>query len=353
MPASREAGSGGPLDGIEAASGGPLDGIRVLDLSSVVMGPLATQILGDLGADVISVENRDGDINRIMGPGPYPGLSGVSLNLLRNKRNISLDIAHPDGRAALLRVAAGCDVFVTNLRPGSVGRLRLRYPDVAAVRSDVIYCQAHGFPSDSPQADAPAFDDIIQAACGVPDVLRRANGRPDLMPTLLADKVSGLVLAYSIMAALFHRARTGQGQQVEVPMTDAMLAFLLVEHGSGAISRPTRGPAGYQRILTPLRGALRTADGWIAVQPHRATHWAALLRAAGHDELVGDPRLSSRALWREPGFGYATLSRVLATKTTAQWLAFCADAGIPAAAATGLDELIDALPDDEHPRAGW
>jgi crotonobetainyl-CoA:carnitine CoA-transferase CaiB-like acyl-CoA transferase len=191
MPASRE-----------AASSGPLDGIRVLDLSSVVMGPLATQILGDLGADVISVENRDGDINRIMGPGPYPGLSGVSLNLLRNKRNISLDIAHPDGRAALLRVAADCDVFVTNLRPGSVSRLRLRYPDVAAVRPDVIYCQAHGFPSDSPQADAPAFDNIIQAACGVPDVLRRANGRPDLMPTLLADKVSGLVLAYSIMTAL-------------------------------------------------------------------------------------------------------------------------------------------------------
>src|SRR5580693_2282352 len=327
----------------EGASGGPLDGVRVLDLSSVVMGPLATQILGDLGADVITVENRDGDINRTMGPGPYPGLSGVSLNLLRNKRNISLDIAHPDGRAALLRVAAGCDVFVTNLRPGSVGRLRLRYPDVAAVRPDVVYCQAHGFPSDSPQADAPAFDDIIQAACGV----------PDLMPTLLADKVSGLVLAYSIIAALFHRARTGEGQQVEVPMTDAMLAFLLVEHGGGAISRPARGPAGYQRILTPMRGALRTADGWIAVQPHRAAHWAALLRAAGHDELVGDPRLSRRALWLDPGFGYATLSRVLAAKTTAQWLAFCADAGIPAAAAAGLDELIDALPDDEHPDAGW
>lgn len=311
----------------EAASGGPLDGIRVLDLSSVVMGPLATQILGDLGADVITVETRDGDINRIMGSGPYPGLSGVSLNLLRNKRNISLDIAHPDGRAALLRVAADCDVFVTNLRPGSVGRLRLRYPDIASIRPDVIYCQAHGYPSDSAQADAPAFDDIIQAACGVP--------------------------AYSIIAALFHRARTGEGQKVEVPMADAMLAFLLVEHGSGAISRPARGPAGYQRILTPLRGALRTADGWIAVQPHRAAHWAALLRAAGHDDLVGDPRLSSRALWREPGFGYATLGRVLATKTTAQWLAFCADAGIPAAAAPGLDELIDALPEDEHPDAGW
>ena len=341
MPASRE-----------AASAGPLDGIRVLDLSSVVMGPLATQILGDLGADVITVENRDGDINRAMGAGPLPGLSGVSLNLLRNKRNIALDIAHPDGRAALLRVAAGCDVFVTNLRPGSVARLRLRYPDVAAVRPDVIYCQAHGFPSDGPQADAPAFDDVIQAACGVSDVMRRATGQPGLMPTLLADKVSGLVLACAILAALFHRARTGEGQRVEVPMTDAMLAFLLVEHGGGAIPRPARGPAGYQRILTPLRGALRTADGWIAVQPHRAAHWAALLRAAGHDDLVGDPRLSRRALWLDPGFGYATLSRVLAAKTTAQWLAFCADAGIPAAAATGLDDLIDALPDAEHPDAG-
>ena len=228
----------------EVASGGPLDGIRVLDLSSVVMGPLATQILGDLGADVITVETRDGDINRIMSSGPCPGLSGVSLNLLRNKRNISLDIAHPRGRAALLRVAAGCDVFVTNLRPGSVGRLRLRYPDIASIRPDVIYCQAHGFPSDGPQADAPAFDDIIQAACGVPDVLRRAGGRPGLMPTLLADKVSGLVLAYSIIAALFHRARTGEGQKVEVPMADAMLAFLLVEHGSGAIPRPARGRPG-------------------------------------------------------------------------------------------------------------
>jgi crotonobetainyl-CoA:carnitine CoA-transferase CaiB-like acyl-CoA transferase len=336
----------------EGAATGPLDGIRVLDLTSVVMGPLATQILGDLGADVITVESRDGDINRVMGRGPLRGLSGVSLNLLRNKRNISLDIAHPDGRAALLRVAAGCDVFVTNLRPGSVGRLRLGYPDVAAVRPDVVYCQAHGFPSDSPLADAPAFDDIIQAACGVPDVMRLASGRPEMMPTLLADKVSGLVLAYSIMAALVHRARTGEGQQVEVPMADAMRAFLLVEHGGAAIPQPPRGPAGYQRILTPLRGALQTTDGWIAVMPHREAHWTTLLHAAGYDELVGDLRLSNRSLAREPGFGYATLGRVLATKTTAEWLAICADAGIPAAPAPGLDELIDALPEDEHPEAG-
>jgi crotonobetainyl-CoA:carnitine CoA-transferase CaiB-like acyl-CoA transferase len=324
----------------------------VLDLTSVVMGPLATQILGDLGADVITVETSGGDINRVMGPGPRPGLSGVSLNLLRNKRNIALDLGHPEGRAALLRIAAGCDVFVSNLRPGSLGRLRLGYPDVAAARPDVIYCQAQGFPSDGPQADAPAFDDIIQAACGVPDVLRRAGGTPGLVPTLLADKVCGLVLAYSVIAALFHRERTGEGQHVEVPMTDAMLAFVLVEHGGAAISRPPRGPAGYRRVLTPLRGALRTADGWIAVQPHRDAHWGALLRAAGLDDLVGDPRLSRRGIWLEPGFGYATLGRVLAAKTTTEWLAFCSAHGIPAAAAADLDELIEALPDGEHPQAG-
>ena len=241
----------------ETAPGGPLDGIRVLDLSSVVMGPLATQILGDLGADVITVETRDGDINRIMGSGPRPGLSGVSLNLLRNKRNISLDIAHPDGRAALLRVAAGCDVFVTNLRPGSVGRLRLRYPDIAAVRPDVIYCQAHGFPSDSPQGDAPAFDDIIQAACGVPDVLRRASGRPGLMPTLLADKVSGLVLAYSIIAAdsgrrgarsgrAHRRAARGQASGRRMVQGDPAAGPFLGDPGFGAPAGPA-GRAAYPR----------------------------------------------------------------------------------------------------------
>jgi crotonobetainyl-CoA:carnitine CoA-transferase CaiB-like acyl-CoA transferase len=331
---------------------GPLAGVRVLDVTAVVMGPMATQILGDLGADVITVENRRGDINRTMSSGPWPGLSGVALNLLRNKRNISIDIARPEGRAALLRIAAGCDVFITNLLPGSLRRLRLDYADVAAARSDVIYCQANGFPSDDPAAGEPAFDDVIQAASGVPDMLRRAGLAPGLVPTLLADKVSGLVLAYSVIAALFHRERTGQGQRVEVPMTAATAAFVLVEHGAAAICQPPRGPAGYPRILTPLRGPLRTADGWIAVQPYRDEHWQALLTEAGLDDLVGDQRLSSREIWRNPGFGYATLGRALARHTSARWLAFCSHNEIPAAAVSTLDDLIAALPVAEHPLAG-
>jgi len=332
--------------------GGPLAGVRVLDLTSVVMGPLATQILGDLGADVITVESRDGDINRTMSAGPVRGLSGVSLNLLRNKRNVCIDLSQPEGRDALLKIAAGCDVFVTNLRPMSLRRAGLEYDDVAAVRPDVVYCLANGFPSDGPEADKPAFDDIIQAASGIADVMSLAGLPPALVPMLLADKVSGLVAAYAIIAALFHRERTGRGQRVEVPMIDALRAFVLVEHGASAISEPPRGPAGYPRILTPLRTTAATADGWIALQPHRDEHWNALLRAAGFDELVGDPRLSNRSLWREPGFGYATLSRVLATRTTEQWLAFCAEHGIPAARAAGLEDIIGELPEAEHPQAG-
>jgi crotonobetainyl-CoA:carnitine CoA-transferase CaiB-like acyl-CoA transferase len=340
------------VTGSEEQASGPLEGIRVLDLTSVVMGPLATQILGDLGADVITVESRDGDINRTMSSGPVRGLSGVSLNLLRNKRNALIDISQPAGRSALLRIAAGCDVFVTNLRPASLRRARLDYADISAVRSDVIYCQAAGFASDSDDADKPAFDDIIQAASGVPDLMRLAGLPPALVPMLLADKVCGLVIAYAVIAALFHRERTGHGQRVEVPMIDAMRAFALVEHGGSAIPVPPRGPAGYPRILTPLRTTAATADGWMALQPHRDEHWTALVLAAGLDDLAGDPRLTTRSLWREPGFGYATLSRVLATKTTAEWLAFCAEHGIPAAKAVGLDKVIAELPEAEHPQAG-
>jgi crotonobetainyl-CoA:carnitine CoA-transferase CaiB-like acyl-CoA transferase len=331
---------------------GPLAGVRVLDLTSVVMGPLATQILGDLGADVITVESRDGDINRTMVRAPVRGLSGVALNLLRNKRNVVIDVAHPGGRDALLRIAARCDVFVTNLRPGSLRRLRLDYADLTAVRPDIVYCHASGFPSDGPDSDTPAFDDIIQAGSAVPDVMRLAGHAPAMMPTLLADKVSGLVIVYAIIAALFHRQRTGEGQRVEVPMADAMRAFMLVEHGGLAIPQPPLGPPGYPRILTPLRATAATADGWIAVQPHRDEHWEHLVRAAGLDDLIGDARLTNRSLWREPGFGYATLRRVLATKTTAEWLAFCREHGIPAGPAARLEELIGALPETEHPQAG-
>lgn len=256
---------------------GPLAGVRVLDLTSVVMGPLATQILGDLGADVITVESRDGDINRTMSAGPVLGLSGVSLNLLRNKRNVCLDLGQPEGRDALLKIAAGCDVFVTNLRPMSLRRAGLEYADVAAVRPDVVYCLANGFPSDGPEADKPAFDDIIQAASGIADVMSLAGLPPALVPMLLADKVSGLVAAYAIIAALFHRERTGLGQRVEVPMIDAVRAFVLVEHGGSAMSEPPRRPATPASLprCAPRRPPPTAGSRCSRTGASTGTHWSA------------------------------------------------------------------------------
>jgi len=342
------------VTGNAAEARGPLDGFRVLDLTSVLMGPLATQVLGDLGADVITIESGRGDTGRGMGPGPVRQLSDISLNLLRNKRNVALDLKAPAGLAAVLRIAGTCDVFVTNLRPGPLSRLGLAYHQVAAVRPDIVFCRANGFPSDGPDADEPAYDDIIQAAGGVSDVVRRATGMPSMAPILVADKVSGLVMTYAILAALLHRERTGQGQEIEVPMVDALRAFMLVEHGAGAMSGEDRATrkTGYQRILTPFRRPQRTADGWIATFPYLDAHWEALLRAGGRSDLAGDPRLTREGRYTHAEFVYSTLESMMATRTTGEWIEICRGERIPAAEAADLDDIIDALPDAEHPDAG-
>ena len=335
------------------AARGPLTGIRVLDLTSVIMGPLATQILGDLGADVIVVEGARLDTNRVMGAGPHPMLSGIALNLLRNKRSICLDLKHARGREVFLRIAERCDVLVTNLRPGPLRRLRLEYADIAAVRPDIVYCHAHGFASDSPRADDPAYDDIIQSASGVADAIFRATGRRNLAPTLLADKVCGLTIVYSVLAALFDRTRTGQGQRIEVPMLDTVTAFMLTEHGSAAIGRPRQGPAGYPRILTPFRRPQRTSDGWISVLPYSRRHYEELFRKGGRSDLLGDERIASgRARIANSDFLYEVVAEIMPQQTTGEWMAFCSDTMIPASPVADLDGLVDALPDAFHPLVG-
>jgi crotonobetainyl-CoA:carnitine CoA-transferase CaiB-like acyl-CoA transferase len=341
-----------PTSSIPPATG-PLAGVRVLDLSSVIMGPYATQILGDLGADVICVEDAKGDTNRIMGPGPVPGMSGVSLNLLRNKRNVCLDLKHADGRAAFLRVAATCDVLLTNLRPGPLGRLGLTYDAIRAVRPDIVMCQAHGWPSGSPDADKPAYDDVIQGSSGIAHAFELQTGTPALAPTLVADKVSGLTIAYAVMAALFHRERTGEGQFVEVPMIDALTSFTLVEHGCAAIPEPALGPAGYPRITAPDRRPFRTLDGWLSVLPYSAANYDDLFREGGRTELVGHAMVqSARERNRNAATLYAAVAPIVATRTTAFWVEFCERHDIPAGAVRTLDELTAELPMAEHPLAG-
>ncbi len=272
---------------------GPLSGVRVLDLSSVLMGPAATRTLGDLGADVIFVEPAKGDRNRTMGSGPVEEFSGIALNLLRNKRSIAVDLKQPRGRHAFLDIAATCDVMITNLRPGPLRRLGLHYEAIREVRNDIVFCRAHGYPSSSEQANAPAYDDIIQSASGVGDLFRRMGAEPMLLPSLVADKVCGLTIANSVVAALFHRAQTGQGQCIEIPMVDVMRAFVLTEHGSGAISEPPVADAGYARILTPERRPQPTADGWINILPYDHSHYVALFEAGGRPDLAADERFAT------------------------------------------------------------
>jgi crotonobetainyl-CoA:carnitine CoA-transferase CaiB-like acyl-CoA transferase len=274
------------------------------------------------------------------------------MNLLRNKRNVALDAKHPAGRDAVLRLAATCDVFLTNLRPGPLRRLGLDYADVAAVRPDIVYCQAQGYPSDSDRADDPAYDDVIQAGSGIADAMAQIGQGPALAPTLLADKVAGLVVTYAVIAALFHRERTGEGQRVEVPMTEAVRAFMLVEHGAAAIPDPPVGPAGYQRILSPFRRPVRSLDGWISVFPYADSQWEAVLRHTGHDDLVGDERLTRARRFIDPGPAYELLATIVATRTNAEWVAFCDENRIPVAEVATLDDLVNALPTAEHPLAG-
>ena len=338
---------------MESAPPGPLHGIRVLDLTSVVMGPLATQVLGDYGAAVVVVEHRSGDTNRAMGVGPVRGLSGVSLNLMRNKRSVSIDLKQEAGRAAFLRLAAVSDVIVTNLRPGPLGRLGLTFDDVRLVRPDVVFCQAHGYRSDGPQADAPAYDDIIQSASGVAALFERQGHEPALMPTLVADKVAGLTITSAVLAALLHRSTTGEGQHVEVPMLDVMRAFVLVEHGAGAIPEPPLDEPGYRRILTPERKPQRTSDGWINILPYSGAHYRALFTAGGRDDLVDDPRIAGRSSRIANSDSlYRDVAAIVATRSTRAWLEFCRAEGIPATRAASLDDLVADLPLVDHPAAG-
>lgn len=332
---------------------GPLDGVRILDLTSVVMGPYGTQILGDLGADVITVESIGGDIARIMGPGTHPDLSGVALNLLRNKRNIRVDIKSEAGHQILLRLAATCDVVVTNLRPAVLERAKLSYEDIRGAREDIVFCQAHGFPSDGPMANEPAYDDIIQAACGFTDLSRRMSGIPAMAPTILTDKLCGLTIVYSITAALFRRERTGMGERIEIPMNETAASFMLVEHGAAAIPQPPLGEAGYSRILVENRRPHPTKDGWLAVLPYSKKHYDKIFHKGGRADLLGDERYQTgRARIINSNFLYGEVRRVIQDFTTAEWVEFCTNHDIPASPVVSIDDLVAGLPEAVHPSAG-
>ena len=327
---------------------GPLAGVRVLELATVVLGPWACQILGDLGADVIKVEPPGGDSNRQVGPRRSPDMGALFLNCNRNKRSVVLDLKHPDGRQAALRLAARADVLVHNHRPAALARLGLAYDAVRAVNPSIVYCGTYGYGRDGPYRDRPAYDDSIQAAAGLAMLQAGALGEPRFVPTILADKTTALAVVSAVNAALFHRERTGEGQEIEVPMFETLVSFVMAEHLWGGTFEPPAGPLGYSRLLSAERRPLRTADGYLAVLPYLDQHWRAFCEVAGRTEWLADPRfqvLPSRIEHIDDL--YRLLAGVMVTRSTAEWLETLGPAGVPAVRLSRLEDLLD----DEHLRA--
>lgn len=327
---------------------GPLAGVRVLDLTAVVLGPLATQILGDYGADVIKVEPPEGDLMRANGVTKVRGLSSIFLAINRNKRSLAIDLKRPEGVAALQRLLPTVDVLVHNMRTAAIERLGLGHAACAALNPKLVYCVATGFGEDGPDAGKPAFDDVIQAACGLAGLIGNEHGTPDYVPSLIADKTTGMALANAVMAALYERTQSGQGQFVEVPMFETMVAFTLAEHLGGRSYQPAQGPAGYARLLAGGRKPAPTLDGHVAMLPYTAEHWRKFFNRVGRDDLsekyAVDDRHARNARVKEL---YADMAAITRTLSTEALLALCAELDIPA---TRIHS-IDSLPDHPHLQA--
>jgi crotonobetainyl-CoA:carnitine CoA-transferase CaiB-like acyl-CoA transferase len=352
---------------------GPLAGVRIIDMTSVVFGAYATQMLGDLGADVIKVEfpggrrGAGGDIMRWAGhaqPGGPDDLGPIFMAINRNKRSIMLDLREDRAKKALNRLIAKADVFAASVRYDGLSRLGLDYEAVKAIKPDIVYVHGAGYGSDGPYAGEPAYDDLIQSASGFGDLLPRTDGdpRPRILPSLVADKVSGHFMVQAVLAALFHRQRTGQGQLVEVPMLECMTTFNLAEHMYGHVYDPPTGPWGYTRVANPERKPFKTKDGYIGLLPYTDQQWDQFFAAAGWSETVGkDPRFGDYATRaKHVAELYRLVEEVTVEKTTAEWLALLKPLQIPVTRTNRLDELptdphlsaVGLFERYEHPEAG-
>ena len=321
---------------------GALDGIRIIDLTTVLMGPMATRMLGDHGADVIRVEPTTGDSTRNGLPSRNPGMSGFSLNLQRNKRSLSIDLKHDRGQEVVLELAKTADVLVTNMRAEALTRLGLDEGSVTSINPSLIYCRANGFSADGPYKDKAAYDDAIQAASGLAGLFTATTGRPNYVPAVIADKVTGLHIVQAVMAALIHRYRTGVGQHIEVPMFETMVSFNLVEHLRGAAFEPPEGPFGYERLLTPARKPYETADGFVALLPYTDKNYEDFFNFIERPELAVTDRFATHnARVANTAELYGLIADAAQLKTTAVWLEFCDRVSIPAAAVLDLANLED------------
>ncbi|MBS0428878.1 MAG: CoA transferase [Proteobacteria bacterium] len=332
-----------------------LKGIRVIDLTTVVFGPYATQTLAEYGADVIKIESPEGDGTRRNGPAVEPGMSSMFLGSNRNKRSVVLDLKRPAAREALLALCDTADVFIHNIRPQKLERLGLSSGLLRARNPELVYVGLHGFGETGPYAGEPAYDDTIQALSGAADLVRRQMGEPGYLPTVMADKIAGQMAVHAIIAALFQRERTGQGQSVEVPMFEAVTAFLMVEHffarqlqNSAAPAPATEEDMGYPRSLAAWRKPYRSADGYVCIMPYTDENWRRFFVATGRSDLLSDARFQTLAhRSRHVAELLELVGGIVVSHPTAHWLDLCRGLDIPCARLNRLEDLED----DPHMQA--
>lgn len=329
----------------DANRSGPLAGVRVVDLTAMVFGPYCTQIMADMGADVIKIEPPAGDNTRFINAGPAPGLGGVFVNVNRGKRSVVLDLRQKPDKEALRRLIKTADVFIHSMRGKAIAKLGFDYASVRAIRPDIVYTNCYGYSRRGPDADKPAYDDTIQAECGLTHVQALMTGKPDFVATIMADKVAGLTALYATMMALFHRERTSakgnrEGQEVEVGMFETMASFMLVEHASGKLFSPPLGPANYHRVVARNRKPYATKDGYIAALVYNDKHWNAFIGAVRPEWATDEfATLEQRAAQIDRVYGL--LGGTFAMRTTREWLDLLEELHIPAAPLRTTDELFD------------
>jgi crotonobetainyl-CoA:carnitine CoA-transferase CaiB-like acyl-CoA transferase len=319
---------------------GPLSGVRVVELTSVVLGPWACQILADMGADVVKIEAPRGDSNRTLGAYAHPGMAALYLTCNRNKRSLVLDLKRPDARDALLALVKQADVFIHNNRPQVMAKLKLDYADMKGVNPRIIYCGAYGYSKRGPYGDKGALDDSIQAASGIAMLNMKLLGEPRYLPTVVADKTTAITAVYGILAALFHRERTGVGQELEVPMFETMVNFVMAEHLWGMTFEPPKGAPGYVRLMSHHRKPYATKDGYIAILPYLDAHWEAFAKAVARPDLLDDPRFKTLAdRVRNIDATYGETGQIMATRTTREWLDIFGRTSVPTMAVNTLEDL--------------
>lgn len=321
---------------------GPLAGVRVLDLSTVVLGPMTGQYLGDMGADVIKVESPEGDVTRAIGPRRNEGMGSLFLANNRNKRSVVLDLKAQGDRDILRSMVGQVDVVLHSIRTDSAARLGIGYAELSAMNPRLIYCHLKGFSDDGRYAGKAAYDDVVQALSGLAMLQTVVGGEPRYIPSIIADKISAVHAAWAIALALFHRERTGQGQEVTVPMLETVVAFNMMEHLGGQIFSPAVGDMGYKPVREALRRPFRTADGHLCFLPYTDRNWRSFLELIDRPDLLGDPVFTTQKgrqanldrVWRE-------VASILAARPTGEWLALLEGSDIPYASVNSLEDLLD------------